>query len=131
MTFPRCALFAALALLVLAAPAWAGETQVAVAANFTEPAREIASAFAAATGHRAVLSFGSSGQFYSQIAHGAPYEVLLSADAKRPKAAERAGLAARGTRFTYAVGRLVLFSKTPGLVDGGPAVLRRGGFAHL
>jgi molybdate transport system substrate-binding protein len=67
-----------------AAPALAADTQVAVAANFTEPAKEIAAAFKAKTGHTATLSFGSSGQFYTQIAHGAPYEVFLSADAERP-----------------------------------------------
>ncbi|MBS0362368.1 MAG: molybdate ABC transporter substrate-binding protein, partial [Proteobacteria bacterium] len=86
----------------LAAPAArAAETQVAVAANFTEPAREIAAAFKAATGHSATLSFGSSGQLYAQKSHGAPYEVFLSADAERPAAAERDGLGVAGTRFTY------------------------------
>ena len=114
-----------------AAPAFAAETQVAVAANFTEPAKEIAAAFARATGHTASLSFGSSGQFYSQMAHGAPYEVFLSADAERPIRAEQAGLGVRGTRFTYAVGRLVLYSKTPGLVDGRGSVLRAGRFSRL
>ena len=83
---------AALAAAGLASPAVAAETQVAVAANFTEAAKEIAAAFTAATGHRAILAFGSSGQFYSQITHGAPYEVFLSADAERPKRAEREGL---------------------------------------
>jgi molybdate transport system substrate-binding protein len=115
----------------LASPALAAETQVAVAANFTEPAKEIAAAFTAATGHKAILSFGSSGQFYSQMARGAPYEVFLSADAERPKKAEQDGLGVPGTRFTYAIGRLVLYSKTPGLVDGAGAVLRSGGFAKL
>ncbi|WP_299539636.1 molybdate ABC transporter substrate-binding protein [Phenylobacterium sp.] len=109
----------------------AAETQVAVAANFTEPAKAIAAAFRAATGHTAVLSFGSSGQFYAQMAHGAPYEAFLSADADRPKQAERDGLGVAGTRFTYAVGRLVLYSKTPGLVDGGGAVLSSGRFNKL
>ncbi|MGZ6016276.1 MAG: molybdate ABC transporter substrate-binding protein, partial [Phenylobacterium sp.] len=71
-----------------ASPAAAADTQVAVAANFTEPAREIAAAFKAATGATATLSFGSSGQFYAQMAHGAPYDVFLSADADRPKKAE-------------------------------------------
>jgi molybdate transport system substrate-binding protein len=121
---------AALALASLAAPALAAETQVAVAANFTEPAKEIAAAFAAATGHKALLSFGSSGQFYAQMAHGAPYEVFLSADAERPKKAEQDGLGVPGTRFTYAVGKLVLYSKTPGLADGG-AALKAGRFAKL
>lgn len=111
--------------------ALAAETQVAVAANFTEPAKEIATAFKAATGHTAVLSFGSSGQFYAQMARGAPYEVFLSADADRPKKAEQDGLGVTGTRFTYAIGRLVLFSKTPGLVDGAGAVLSGGKFNKL
>ena len=110
----------------------AAETQVAVAANFTAPAKENATAFKAATGHTAVLSFGSSGQFYAQMSHGAPYEVFLSADADRPAAAERDGLGVSGnTRFTYAVGRLVLYSKTPGLVDGAGAVLKTDKFAKL
>jgi len=118
-------------LTALAGPALAAETQVAVAANFTQPAKEIAAAFEKATGHKAVLSFGSSGQFYAQIAHGAPFEVLLSADADRPAAAERDGLGVPGTRFTYAVGRLVLFSRTPGLVDSAGAVLKTGRFSKL
>jgi molybdate transport system substrate-binding protein len=117
--------------LGVAAPALAADTQVAVAANFTEPAKEIAAAFKAATGNTATLSFGSSGQFYAQMAHGAPYEVFLSADADRPQAAERDGLGVAGSRFTYAVGKLVLFSKTPGLVDGAGAVLKGGKFAKL
>jgi molybdate transport system substrate-binding protein len=113
------------------AAALAAETRVAVAANFTEPANQIAAAFKAATGHAAVLSFGSSGQFYAQMARGAPYEVFLSADAERPKKAEQDGLGVPGTRFTYAVGRLVLYSKTPGLVDRAGAVLSRAAFNKL
>jgi molybdate transport system substrate-binding protein len=118
-------------LLTGAAPALAADTQVAVAANFTEPAREIAAAFTAKTGHRAILSFGSSGQFYTQVSHGAPFEVFLSADPDRPKRIEQEGLGIPGTRFTYAVGRLVLWSKTPGLVDDKGAVLGKGGFQKV
>jgi molybdate transport system substrate-binding protein len=114
-----------------AGPALAAQTQVAVAANFTEPAKAIAAAFKAATGDDAVLSFGASGQFYTQISKGAPFEVFLSADADRPKKIETDGLAVPGARFTYAVGRLVLFSKTPGLVDANGAVLGAGHFAKL
>ena len=121
--------------LVLGGAAFAGETKVAVAANFTEAAREIAARFKVRTGHDAILSFGSSGQFYTQIANGAPYEVFLSADAERPGKAEAEGLAVPGSRFTYATGRLVLYSKTPGLVDGpnakGGAVLKTGKFEKL
>jgi molybdate transport system substrate-binding protein len=132
VTFLRAA--GALLALVLASattPALAAEAQVAVAANFTEPAKEIAAAFAAATGHKAVLSFGSSGQFYAQMAHGAPYEVFLSADSDRPQKAEQDGLGVPNTRFTYAIGRLVLYSKTPGLVDDGGGVLKTGRFNKL
>lgn len=121
---------AALAVLT-AAPAWAGQVQVAVAANFTEPAKAIAAAFAAKTGDQAILSFGASGQFFVQISHGAPFEALLSADAERPEMAEHQGLGVAGTRFTYATGQLVLFSKTPGLVDAHGAVLSRGDFKSL
>jgi molybdate transport system substrate-binding protein len=121
---------AALAFAV-AAPAFAADVNVAVAANFTSPAKEIAAAFEK-TGHdHIVLSFGSSGQFYTQIGQGAPFEVFLSADAERPVRAERDGLAVPGTRFTYAVGRLVLWSRTPGLVDGRGGVLAKGSFAKI
>lgn len=122
----------ALALSLLGAvQALAAETRVAVAANFTEPAREIAARFEAATGHTAILSFGASGQLYAQIANGAPFEVFLSADAERPRRAQAQGLAVAGTRFTYAAGRLVLWSRTPGLADAGPAALRQGRFDKL
>ena len=120
-----------LAALAFGAPAMAADTQVAVAANFTEPAKEIATAFKTATGHNAILSFGSSGQFYAQMARGAPFEIFLSADADRPKKAEQDGLGVTGTRFTYAIGRLVLYSKTPGLVDDNGAVLKTGRFQKL
>lgn len=133
---PNRRLFLAAALagavsLTMNGAAWAGETKVAVAANFTEPAREIAARFETATGHQVTLSFGASGQFYTQIANGAPYEVLLSADGERPVRAEAEGLAVPGTRFTYATGRLVLFSRIPGLVDAKGAVLKTGRFEKL
>lgn len=115
----------------LSAPALAADTQVAVAANFTEPAKEIAAAFAKATGHNAVLSFGSSGAFYTQMSHGAPFEVFLSADAERPKKAEQDGLGVPGSRFTYAIGQLALYSASPDVVDGVGAVLKRGTFQKI
>lgn len=124
------ALSGALSLMLVGA-AFAGETKVAVAANFTEAAKAIAARFKARTGHDATLSFGSSGQFYTQIAKGAPFEVFLSADVERPQKAEAEGLSVPGSRFTYATGRLVLYSKTPGLVDGKGAVLKSGKFEKL
>jgi molybdate transport system substrate-binding protein len=131
IAFVRRGMLGAFAALLLAGPTLAAETQVAVAANFTEPAKEIAAAFTKATGDTAILSFGSSGAFYTQMAHGAPFEVFLSADADRPVKAEQEGLGVPGTRFTYAVGRLVLYSKTPGLVDDRGLVLKSDKFAKL
>lgn len=127
----RLAALLSFVLAVVAGPAFAAEVKVAVAANFAEPAREIARRFEAHTGHEATLSFGSSGQFYAQIANGAPFGVFLSADRERPETAEARGLAVAGSRFTYARGRLVLYSRTPGLVDGRGVVLRTGRFAKL
>jgi molybdate transport system substrate-binding protein len=121
----------ALTAFAAAAGARAADVQVAVAANFAEPAKEIAAGFERSTGAHVALSVGSSGQFYAQIAHGAPFEVLLSADAERPRRAEAEGFAVPGTRFTYAVGRLVLYSRKPGLVDAGGEVLRGGRFEKL
>ena len=128
----RLAAALGLALALLAAvPALADDVPVAVAANFTEPAKEIAAAFAAKTGDHAILSFGSSGQFYTQISQGAPFQVFLSADPDRPKRIEQEGLGVPGTRFTYAIGQLVLFSRTPGLVDDRGAVLAAGSFNKI
>ena len=127
----RHVLVAAVAAVLLPAGVIAAETQVAVAANFTEPAKEIAAAFQKATGDTAVLSFGSSGAFYTQMAHGAPFEVFLSADADRTKKAEEEGLAVPKSRFTYAIGRLALYSITAGVVDARGAVLKTGGFAKI
>ena len=112
-------------MLLAPIPAQAAQILVAVAANFTEPAKAIAAAFKRATGDEAVLSFGASGGFAAQIVHGAPYQVFLSADVERPAGAERAGAGAPGTRFIYATGRLVLYSSQPGLVDGRGEVLRQ------
>jgi molybdate transport system substrate-binding protein len=117
--------------LTLTAAAHASEVSIAVAANFTEPAQEIAAAFQRATGNTAALSSGPSGGFYAQISHGAPFEVFLSADDARPKKAEAEGFAVPGTRFTYALGRLVLYSKTPGLVDDRGAILGSDRFQKL
>jgi molybdate transport system substrate-binding protein len=126
--------FAAAAVAVLAAlpaPARAASTSIAVAANFTEPATRLAAAFELKTGDNVVLSFGASGQFVTQITQGAPYEVFLSADAERPKKLVTMGLAEQGSCFTYAVGKLVLWSAKPGYVDAQGKVLSTGKFAHI
>lgn len=109
-----------------------GETVlVAVASNFTKPMAEIAEAFAKVTGHQAKLSFGSSGKFVAQIENDAPFELFLSADEKNPLKLEESGIGVRGSRFTYAIGKLALWSSAPGLVDGDGKILRQGGFKHL
>lgn len=109
----------------------AGEVQVAVTANFRSPAKLIAADFAQDTGHRAQLAFGSTGKLYAQIKNGAPFEVLLAADQSTPARLEAEGAAVAGSRFTYAIGRLVLWSARPGYVDTQGKVLRQGGFSHL
>jgi molybdate transport system substrate-binding protein len=120
-----------LALLFLSQTGWAATTLVAVAANFTKPMTEIAAEFEKATGHTAKLSFGSSGKFVSQMQNGAPFEVFLSADESGPLKLEQSGFAVPGSRFIYALGKLVLWSATPGLVDDQGKVLGSGSFKHL
>ena len=94
-----------------------GSLAMAVASNFTKPMTEIATEFEKATGHTAQLSFGSSGKFVSQLENGAPFEVFLAADDKNSLKLQQAGLAVANSRFTYALGKLVLLSVTPDYVD--------------
>ncbi|NDA47486.1 MAG: molybdate ABC transporter substrate-binding protein [Alphaproteobacteria bacterium] len=113
------ALIACFAALIQApSPARAATTTVAVAANFTDAAKELAALFKTKTGHEAILSFGSSGLFYTQIKQGAPFHVLLSADAERPRNLVNEGFAVADSLFTYAIGRLVLWSKDPHAIKG-------------
>ena len=107
----------------------ADEVKVAVAANFTAPMKEITARFEQVSGHRVLASFGSTGKLYAQIKHGAPFEALLAADAKTPARLVEEGLASDA--FTYAIGRLVLWSADEGLVDGAGKVLAAGGFDKL
>ena len=109
----------------------AGEVAVAVAANFSAPMQKIAKAFEQDTGHKAQLAFGATGKFYAQIKNGAPFAVLLAADDETPTRLEKEGLAMAGTRFTYAVGRLALWSKQPNFVDDKGEILRSNRFEKL
>ena len=113
------------------AAAQAGEVTVAVAANFTAPMQKIAKAFEQDTGHKAQLAFGATGKFYAQIKNGAPFAVLLAADDETPARLEKEGLAVAGTRFTYATGRLALWSRQPNLVDDKGEVLQTPNFEKL
>lgn len=120
-----------LLLLSLSLPARADEVLVAVAANFTAPMQKIAAEFEKDTGHRARPAFGASGKFYAQIRNGAPFQVLLSADDETPAKLEREGLTQPGSRFTYAIGKLALWSAKPGFVDDKGEVLKIGRFNKL
>ncbi|WP_232846604.1 molybdate ABC transporter substrate-binding protein [Devosia beringensis] len=121
----------AVSVAVLASPAARAETvSVAVAANFTAVAEQLAPLFKAETGHDALYSFGATGQLYAQISQGAPFEVLLAADDERPALAVTEGLAVEGTVFTYAIGALALYSTSMDLGDG-EAVLRADAFDKL
>ena len=119
------------ALLTVSVISKADTTLVAVAANFTKPMTDIAEAFEKTTGHSAKLSFGSSGKFVAQIENGAPFEVFLSADDKAPAKLEQSGFAVANSHFTYAIGKLVLWSATANLVDAQGEILSKGGFKHL
>lgn len=119
--------------LIAAAPvmAAADEVQLAVAANFAGPAKHLAERFALGSGHKALISTGSTGKFYAQIKNGAPFDVLLSADAETPSRMEKEGLVLPGQRFTYALGKLVLWSPQASMVDERGEVLRRQAFRRL
>lgn len=123
--------FAAIALWSCAGIVLADTVQVAVAANFAAPMKAIAAVFEKTTGHRAELIVGSTGKFYAQIKSGSPVDVFLSADSETPARLDQEGLAVKGSRFTYATGKLVLWSANPGLVDGKGDVLKQGQFRKL
>lgn len=120
-----------LASVVVAPLAQAAEVQVAVAANFAGPIVKLGEGFTAATGHTLKVSAGATGKFYSQIVAGAPFEVLLAADDETPSKLAKEGLAVPGSNFTYAIGKLVLWSAQPGFVDDQGGVLAAGQFKHL
>lgn len=111
--------------------ACADELQVAVAANFSVPIQKIAIDFEKDTGHKLVPVFGSTGKFYAQIKNGAPFEVLLAADDETPAKLVKESAAVAGSQFTYAIGKLVLWSSRPGLVDDAGHVLKKAAFDHV
>ncbi|MCA1780033.1 MAG: molybdate ABC transporter substrate-binding protein [Xanthomonadaceae bacterium] len=125
--------------LVCAALVLAGETgavladeiRVAVASNFSDAIKAAVDVFEKESGHRVILIFGSTGKHYAQIRNGAPFEAFFAADARRPELLEAQGVAEPGSRFTYAVGKVVLWSPDPDLIDAGADVLVEGGFRHL
>ncbi len=124
-------LLALLASWLLSVAAHAAEIKVAVAANFALAMKDIAAEFEKDTGHKVSLTQGATGKFYAQITNGAPFEVFLSADDETPSRLVKEGKAVSGTQFTYAVGRLVLWSPDPSLVDQGGGVLKTDRFKFL
>ena len=123
--------FIGLILILNLASARAADVQIAVAANFSGPIQEISQSFEKMTGHRLKISTGASGKFYAQIKNGAPFEVFLSADEQKPSQLEKDGLAVQGSRFTYAIGKLVLWSADANLVDSKGKILATGNFNKL
>ncbi|MBV4490964.1 molybdate ABC transporter substrate-binding protein [Pseudomonas oryzicola] len=127
---PRPAAITLGSLLVLNT-AWATEVQVAVAANFTAPMQAIARDFQNDTGHKLIAAYGATGQFYAQIRNGAPFEVFLAADDSTPAKLEQEKAIVPGSRFTYAIGTLALWSAKPGYVDSQGQVLQDNAYQHL
>jgi molybdate transport system substrate-binding protein len=119
-----------LATALLSSRLAAEEVRIAVAANFTDVTRQIAPLFEQATGHTTRISYGSTGMLFSQIENGAPFDLYLAADIRRPVQAEAAGLAVPGSRFIYARGKLVLWSANQGAFEAGESFLKQGEYAH-
>ncbi|MEX2615476.1 MAG: molybdate ABC transporter substrate-binding protein [Alphaproteobacteria bacterium] len=123
---------ALLSLSVVPAPAHADEALVVVATNFKEVAGELKTMFEAETEHTVNITTGSTGKLYAQIKNGAPFHVFMAADRERPKRLEDEGDGVPGTRLTYAIGRIVLWSPDAGRISGnGVEALKAGDFDHL
>ena len=132
MTSPKASTCAALVLACwFVQPAAAEEIRIAVATNFSAAMQALVARFEETSEHTVLVSTGSTGAHYAQIRNGAPFAAFFAADDDRPKLLEEEGIARAGSRFRYAVGRLVLWSSRPGYVDDGGAVLAAGDFRHL
>jgi molybdate transport system substrate-binding protein len=105
--------------LYLAPPTLGGEVTVAVAANFRQTAASMSAIFEAKTGHQVNLSSASTGILHSQITHGAPFDIFLSADNHSPTLLENQGYGVAGQRFCYARGQLILAGGSGSLKDLG------------
>lgn len=125
-----CRIVLIMALLLVSAVTTAETIRIAVASNFIAPMKALIKEFESQTGHKVKASYGSSGKIFAQIQHGAPYDVFLSADQEKPKRLEEMGLAIKGSRFTYAQGRLVLWSSQENAI-GNEQRLKAGDFSRL
>lgn len=131
MNFVLLQRLSSLLLVLLPAQLFADVIHIAVASNFREPAREIARRYEVNSGHQLILSFGSTGKHYAQIKQGAPFDIFFAADVRRPELLEAEGLVNSADRFTYARGRLVLWSPRQDYVDKEGRVLQTGQFSRL
>lgn len=138
--FSRCLCFSCVVLPLCVVPAVLAVTgaegdersiTIAVASNFTDAMNDVAERFERKSGHEVLLSFGSTGKLYAQIRNGAPFEAFFAADVKRPELLDEEAVALPGSRFTYAIGRVALWSSQPGFVDDNGEVLASGRFRHL
>ncbi|MEE8339927.1 MAG: molybdate ABC transporter substrate-binding protein [Xanthomonadales bacterium] len=127
----RVKLLSIATIVLLSSQLMADEVRVAAASNFANAITAIAERFEADTAHKVTLIFGSTGKHYAQIINGAPYDVFFAADAARPELLEREGVALAGSRFTYALGKLVLWSPRPNYIDPDGRILDEGDFRHL
>ncbi len=118
-------------LLLITKPVIADELRVAVASNFSETIKYLSEKFESRTDHKIKLIFGSTGRHYAQIKNGAPFDIFFAADSKRPQRLEKEGLTSAGSRFTYARGKLVLWSPDERLIDADAQVLEQANFDHL
>jgi molybdate transport system substrate-binding protein len=121
----------AVAILFVYAESMAQDIRVAVASNFARAMTGIAERFEANTGHRVTLIFGSTGKHFAQIVNGAPFDIFFAADSKRPQLLEQQGIALQQSRFTYALGKIMLWSPRAKFVDSQGKVLEQGEFRHL
>ena len=119
-----------LILFILSSPPLiAGEARIAVASNFTNAIKAIAQQFQKKSGDKIILIFGATGRFYAQIMNGAPFDAYFSADTRRPALLEQQGIALAGSRFTYAEGKIVLYSPKFTYVDA--SVLKKRAYHYL
>jgi len=127
------AIFILTVILLLLSPAVAhcDQVRVAAASNFRATLEEISAEFEKQSAHDVVLIFGATGKHYAQIVHGAPFDLFFAADAERPERLDAEGLAIPGSRFTYAIGRLALWSTDEQLVDKEGRAISRGQYRHM
>ena len=119
------------ALLLITKPVIADELKIAVASNFSETIKYLSAEFESQTNHKIKLIFGSTGRHYAQIKNGAPFDIFFAADRLRPQILEKEGLTSADSRFTYAIGKLVLWSPDKRLIDSDSDVLEKSNFDHL